>query len=173
MKAPSMKYIKNHMLRAFVLFSLLASALAIAATDTGFRDFDGNSRLLDEYTQASKWTVVMFWASDCHVCNAESQQYIELHQRHKDGNIQVLGISMDGYENKAAAEDFIKRNGITFPNLITDSETGANYYSSHAGETWIGTPSFMIYSPGGKLAAAQAGAVPPKLIEDYVSRNTP
>ncbi|MEE8379041.1 MAG: redoxin domain-containing protein [Gammaproteobacteria bacterium] len=167
-----MTYFKNHILRVFVLFSLLASALAIAVTNQGFMDFDGKVRQLDEYTQNNKWTVVMFWASDCHVCNAESQQYVDFYQRHQAENIQVVGVSMDGYAGKAAAEGFVERNGITFPNLIIDSQSGADYYTDNTGEAWIGTPSFMIYKPTGELAAAQVGAVPPALIEAYISKNS-
>ena len=115
----------------------------------------------------------MFWASDCHVCNAESQQYVDFYQRHKAENIQVLGVSMDGYEGKAAAADFVERNGITFPNLLIDQQAGEDYYADNTGEAWIGTPSFMIYKPTGELAAAQIGAVPPALIEAYISKNSP
>jgi hypothetical protein len=78
---------------------------------------------------------------------------------------------MDGLENKQAAQQFIDRNKVSFPNLIIDSQLGANFYTSNTGENWIGTPSFMIYAPKGELKAAQIGAVPTQLIEDFITQN--
>jgi len=39
------------------------------------------------------------------------------------------------------------------------------------GEFWIGTPTFFIYDPTGKLRASQAGAVPVDIIESFIAEN--
>ena len=162
---------KNFIVRTFLLTAIFWSGWLVAMTDQGFFGFDGKPASLEGYTQSDNWTVVMFWASDCTVCNAESQQYVEFYERHKGSGIQVLGISLDGLANKGEAEQFIERNRISFPNLLIDSQQGADFYTSNTGEHWIGTPTFMIYAPKGELKAAQIGAVPVKLIEDYISSN--
>ena len=155
----------------FVLSALLWSGWLVAKISEGFYDFNGKATAIEKYTNEDQWTVVMFWDSDCQVCNAESQQYVDFHHRHKDAGVQVLGVSMDGLENKQAAQQFIDRNKVSFPNLIIDSQLGANFYTSNTGENWIGTPSFMIYAPKGELKAAQIGAVPTQLIEDFITQN--
>lgn len=155
----------------FLLTALVWSGLLAAVPSAGFFSFDGKPTPLESYTGNGNWTVVMFWASDCTVCNAESQQYVEFYERQKDNGIQVLGISLDGQQKQADAEQFIERNGISFPNLIIDPQQGADFYTSKTGENWIGTPTFMVYAPKGELKAAQIGAVPVKLIEDYIISN--
>ena len=162
---------KKLITRLLLLTALLWSGWLAALPSTGFFSFDGKPTPLESYTDNGNWTVVMFWASDCAVCNAESQQYVEFYERHKGNGIQVLGISLDGQQKQADAEQFIERNGISFPNLIIDPQQGADFYTSNTGENWIGTPTFMIYAPKGELKAAQIGAVPVKLIEDYIASN--
>jgi hypothetical protein len=64
---------------------------------------------------------------------------------------------------------FIARHGVNFPNLITDESNAAALYEQATGEAWIGTPTFLIFSPDGKLAAKQVGGVTQKLIEDFIA----
>ena len=79
------------------------------AFSAGLFDFQGRSRTLSEFTGQGKWTIVMFWASDCRVCNAEAQEYVLFHDRHHDKDAAILGISLDGRAGKAGALDFIER----------------------------------------------------------------
>ena len=149
---------------------LLSANLASAGPLT---DFDGNTASINDYAGKGKWLVVMFWASDCHICNKEAHQYVALHKRNKDdGNTQVLGVSTDGLSNKAVAQGFIDEHKLNFPNLIgTLDNVGAMYYDM-IGEHWVGTPTILIYSPEGKIRAAQAGAVPSEIIEDFIQENS-
>jgi hypothetical protein len=45
-------------------------------------------------------------------------------------------------------------------------------YQNLTGDTWVGTPSFMVYTPDGKLLGAQAGAVPVSVIESFIQRES-
>ncbi len=150
---------------------LLATPLAMAA-ERIFQDFDGQHHSMAEYTQSGKWLVVMFWASDCHTCNDEAHQYVAFHEKHKASDATVLGVSMDGYSHKAAAEEFIARNKVSFPNLIGDFEAIADWYMTLTESAWIGTPTFLVYGPTGELMAKQVGAVPTDLIENFIQDNS-
>ena len=160
----------------FVSTLLLLSILSlpsIAASDMGVgfvKDFAGSFHSLNEYTGKGKWTVVMLWASDCSVCNEEVGQYVKFHNAHKDKDASILGISMDGKRLKREAEKFIQRHGVTFPNLIDEPEKIAMLYSSLTGQPWVGTPTFLVYSPTGELRAAQVGAVPTQIIESFIRK---
>lgn len=133
-------------------------------------NFSDKSVQFEEYIKSTQWTVVMFWASDCHICNVEAHQFVKLHRDYKDKNIRVLGISVDGKAKKAAAEEFIKIHNINFPNLIGEPEVVAGIYKQYTNETWIGTPTFVIFSPSGQVMAQRPGMLPPELIVSFIEK---
>jgi peroxiredoxin len=138
-----------------------------------FTDLDGQPRTIESFAGQGKWLVVMVWASDCHVCNMEAENYAHFHVSHKDKDATVLGVSIDGQAKKADALDFIKRHDLPFPNLIGEPETSMLYYMMVTGAQFAGTPTILVYNPEGTLVAAQAGAVPPEVIEEFMARNSP
>lgn len=152
-----------------VLISLFIGTVAVAAP---LQDFRGKPVSIKDYTGQGKWLVVMIWVSDCHVCNEEAEQYGKFHEQHKDRNARVLGISMDGQTNKSEAEAFIKRHKTPFPNLIGEPVEVAEWFVEITGADWVGTPTFLIYNPKGELVIQQAGAVPVKLIEEFIQKES-
>lgn len=150
----------------------LAVFLLAANSWAGFTDFTGAPHKLSDFTGKGKWTIVMFWASDCRVCNAEIGQYIRFNDKHKNQDASILGVSLDGQSGIKAAQGFVQRHAVTFPNLVAEPEAIVSLYQNLTGNDWVGTPSFLVYSPDGKLQAAQAGAVPPALIEKFIKENT-
>lgn len=157
---------------AAAVVGVLALFAAAGAWAGGLTDLNGNARTIQDYAGKGKWLVVMIWASDCHFCNTEAHNYVDFQTFHKDKDATVLGISMDGLGNKAAAESFIKRHSVNFPNLIGSPETVAGMYIQLTGAPFGGTPAFLIYDPSGKLRAQQVGAVPTDLIEDFIKSHT-
>ncbi|MDH5545865.1 MAG: peroxiredoxin family protein [Gammaproteobacteria bacterium] len=135
------------------------------------KDFQGNIKSLTDYTGKGKWTVVMMWAHDCHVCNQEAHQYVKFHTAHKDRDAIVLGISMDGLEKKKEAESFVQRHKLNFDNLYGEPEALAEAFENLTGVSWFGTPTFLFFNPKGEIMAQQVGAVPPKLIEQFMVNN--
>ena len=150
------------------------TGVAWAETDSSMllSDFNGQPQQLEKHTGQGKWLVVMIWASDCHVCNAEAESYAQFHQAHKDKDARILGISIDGARKKAEADKFLSRHQLPFPNLIAEPQSMMLYYSIITGSSFTGTPSFLIYDPIGNLVAAQAGAVPPERIEKFIASKT-
>jgi len=153
-----------------LLIAVSTVALAQAKDNAFFNDFNGEPRQLEEYTGDGKWRVVMIWASDCHICNAEAESYAQFHESERENRVGVLGISMDGEEKKAAARAFIERHELPFPNLIGEPGMVSLYYAAVTKESLRGTPTFMVFDPGGELAAAQAGAVSPEAITRFIAR---
>lgn len=149
----------------------LVSLPAMAAEDI-LRDFQGQPHKLEEYVGQGKWTIVMFWAHDCHVCNLEAPNYEKLYQRRKDRDVTLLGISIDGEDLKKEAQAFIQRHKLSFPNLIGEPVATTDLFTELTGVPWIGTPTFLIYTPTGKLVAQQAGGVPVNMIEDFIAQQT-
>jgi len=131
-------------------------------------DLQGNPKSISDYTGKGKWTVVMFWASDCHVCNKEAQAYVDFQFMHSDEDAEILGISTDGKEKLNEAKAFVSRHNINFPNIVGESDEVAQMYTQLTGSQFVGTPSVLVFDPKGKLKAAQVGAVPTQLIEKFI-----
>ena len=153
-----------------VFCSLALISVNVAATDQfGLKDFSGKATSLDDHIGKGKWRVVVLWASDCHACNQEAEQYIQFHEEYKDKHIELLGISLDGEKKRDDAKDFIKRHDVTFPNLIGEFNSVVTLYESLSGGQWLGTPTILVFNPKGELKAAQPGAVPTGLIEEFIN----
>lgn len=151
---------------------LVALLLPLCASAEGLRDLSGNSHTLEEFAGKGKWLVVMVWASDCQVCNAEAEKYQAFYEAHREKDATLLGVSMDGAAKEDEARAFIARHGVQFPNLIGEPGDVASLFMDLTGMLWRGTPSFLFYSPDGTLTAQQVGAVPPDLIEDFIHKNS-
>lgn len=148
--------------------ALLSLVIPVSAVAGPFLDFAGNAKSISDFAGDGKWRIVMIWASDCHVCNQEAHAYVKFHEQHSKSDARMLGVSMDGAAKLEDAKEFVKRHGISFPNLIGEPEDVAIEYMKLTGSEWIGTPTFLIYTPKGELVAKQAGAVPVNLIENFI-----
>lgn len=155
-----------------VIMSWSSISLQAAEESAVFQDFAGQPRTIESYAGNGKWLVVMVWAHDCHVCNVEAEGYAQFHQAHKDKDATLLGVSIDGLAQKAEAEAFIKRHDLPFPNLLAEPQVAMLYYMMVTQSQFTGTPSIMVYDPEGNLVAAQAGAVPPDIIEAFIAKQT-
>lgn len=153
--------------------ALLILMASVTVADAGvLKDFSGQDRNISDYTGNGKWRIVMIWASDCHVCNQEAHSYVKFNREHRHKDAEMLGISMDGQGKRVEAQDFIKRHDLNFPNLIGEPVDVAVEYMRLTGAEWVGTPTFLIYGPQGKLLAKQEGAVPVSLIESFIRSNS-
>lgn len=158
--------------RALAILLAIGLISSFAQADSVLRDMRGNITTFDAQQSPGQWTVVMIWASDCHVCNKESGQYSKFHTEHADNDAKIIGISIDGQRGKTEAEAFISRNGVIFPNLIGDVQTVSRWYQMETGESFRATPTFVLFDSTGNVRAAQSGAVPPAIIEQFISSNS-
>lgn len=131
------------------------------------KDLSGSDHLISQYIGQGQWTVVVIWAEDCEICNAEIEALDVFHQQHKDKDAVVLGVSIDGQERINLARDFVKRHNLTFTNLVIEPEM--DELLKFGGGNFIGTPTFYIYLPDGKIVASQAGAVAVDTIEQFIN----
>ncbi len=139
--------------------------------DIVLKDFQGAVRRIEDFSGQGKWLVVMIWASDCHICNTEVPEYMAFHEAHKDKDAAVLGVSMDGTSRLEEAKGFLDRHLVNFPSLIGEPTAVTELYRRLTGTYLSGTPAFLVYTPSGGLAAKQIGAVPVKLIEEFIEAN--
>ena len=155
-----------------LLLAVLVCGSAVAGSQTVLKDFAGKPSSIEQFSGKGKWLVVVMWASDCHVCDMEMPDYVAFHHKHDKTDASVLGISMDGAAKKAEAQAFIASHKMDFPNLIGEPDELMLYYMMTTGASFRGTPTILVYNPEGVLRAAEAGAVPPTVIEAFMAKET-
>lgn len=171
MSRKSGRYFFAMMLSLLLILPLSASRAAIVSPPL-FSTFDNKPAKISDYIVNNKWLLVMIWASDCSICNREAGAYVNFNSRHEKTDVRVLGISIDGQAKKKAAELFIKRHDLNFPNLISEPDSLAGWFEKQTGQNWMGTPTLLLYSPDGKLKVQQIGAIPLTLIEKFIQRDS-
>jgi hypothetical protein len=132
-------------------------------------DLHGNVRVVEQYINKGNWLVVMLWASDCEVSQKRISSYNDFNNTSDIKNLEFLGVSLDGFENKPQAIQFIKNHEIDFPNLIGNRTTIKSMFQLLTGNFEFATPSFLVFSPTGELLAQQVGALPPENIEKFIN----
>lgn len=152
---------------AWILAAISGSGFAFES-DTRFKDLDGNEIELGKFIDQGKWTLVMLWLSDCEVCAIEAPQFSEFHHAN-DVDTQVLGIALDGYKNKRAITDFIDRHNADFPHLIGEFPIVAIDYEDRMGETLLGTPTFVLYTPDGEIAGNMPGILRIEALKEFIT----
>ena len=151
----------------FWLLCCLPLAVSAAGPSLVLKDMDGNSRNTADFIGHGKWTVVAVWASDCGICRREIHQMASFHRAHRDKDATVLGVSIDGHDRRQLARAFVREHNLDFPNLIAELPQMGGFGAGPV----MGTPTFYIYSPAGKLLAHQVGPVSQEQAEAYISRS--
>jgi peroxiredoxin len=160
----------KHPLRSWaaVLLLALAAAPGLAAT---LHDLQGEPAELAPLIGDGRWTLVMFWAADCHVCNAEAIHYVQFHDRHHEDLAKVVGVSLDGLRGLEDARGFVDRHFVDFPNLVGEPREVARLFTemTDGRQPWLGTPSFLLYRPDGELVGWRIGPVPVPALEEMIA----
>ena len=62
--------------------------------------------------------MIDFWSSWCPPCRAEAPVLVEAYERWSKLEVEFVGISI--WDTESEVQDFLTRNGITYPNAIDD-----------------------------------------------------
>lgn len=98
------------------------------ALDFQVKDLDGKPLSLEKL----KGQVVLldFWATWCPPCKAEMPNVKRTYQKYKNQKFEIIGISLDS--GKAPLEDYIEKEGITWPQYYDNSRQVSNMYQVRA-----------------------------------------
>ncbi len=156
-----------------MMFFLLATAsFALAAEfdlDMKVRKLDGEPGTLRAFVGKGKWTLVMFWETTCSICKQQEPEYARLHLEHKDKDLEVVGVAIDGSEYVDLIQSYVQKNGLPYPNFVTDKPEIREKFLAATGEPFRGTPTFLLFAPKGELKAAQPGMLPATSVEAYIA----
>ena len=118
------------------------------AVGTMFTDFevecDGKTQKLSDFVGKGQYVLVDFWASWCGPCRAEIPNLIDVYNKYKDKNLNVLGVTVsDRVEDSKGA---IEELGINYPQIMGEqSTTAADLYGV------MGIPHIILFGPDGTI----------------------
>jgi thiol-disulfide isomerase/thioredoxin len=96
------------------------------APDFSLKDLEGNMVKLSDH--AGKVVVLDFWASWCHACKEAAPVLESIHQKHKDDDFILLGITLDsGFGAEENVRTFVEKFEQTYPMLWDDKKTSDAY----------------------------------------------
>ena len=118
------------------------------------RDFtlqllSGTNATLSSYR--GKVVILNFWATWCPPCRAEMPSMETLYQRYKDQGLEMLAVNLG--ENTSTVQQFIQRNGYTFPVLLDRERKSGSLYGIEA------IPTTFILDRQGKIIGRIVGSI--------------
>lgn len=150
-----------------LLLAGLAGTVFAASPDIALRALDGSPRNVNEFIGHGKWTVVVAWAHDCHICGQEIHEMSEFHAAHQGKDAVVLGVSIDGYDQVKEARRFVEKHKLPFVNLI--AEPRQDVMMQFGAGQFVGTPTYYIYNPQGRIVGQNIGPLTREEIEIFMA----
>ncbi len=161
-------------LTALLLGLAVVAVIAVNPAHAGMelQQIDGTVVDLDEYRGDGKWLLVMLWATDCPICEAQKPEISAFHEKHKDGDAQVLGIALDGMENVDLVKANMEQHQTSFPSLIGNIAIVASHYQSMTEENLRGTPTYLLFNPEGELVGNNPGLLRTEALEQFIAQKS-
>ncbi len=96
-----------------------------------------------------KIVVYDFWATWCAPCRAELPQLVKLEAKLRSQGVEVITISADEPEQKAAAEKFIQKFGVQGPAYLRQADNDDHFINA-IDPKWSGAlPALFLYDKSG------------------------
>lgn len=148
-----------------------SSSYAKNSEKLSLKGLDGKNHSITEYFTQDKWVIVNIWGPKCPPCVDEMPDLQNFHEDHKDKDAIVLGVALDfpsfGPANVNDVREFADNYFISFPLLMGDAHT----ISHLGGGSLRGTPTTLLFSPGGKLEEIKLGQITQKILEDFIYKH--
>jgi len=133
------------------------------------QEMDAERVNLNDYVGDGRWTLVMFWSTDCIPCEEQKPMIEAFHQAHQDKDAQVVGIALDGLENLPGIQELVDHHQPSYPNLVVFTDVFHRQYKELTGKDFRATPTYLLYNPAGEVAGVRAGRIDRAMIESVVA----
>lgn len=154
------------------LFAVCAFTFFINSAHAGMevQELDGTVVDIDDHRGNGKWLLVMLWATDCHICHQQKPEISAFYNRHKDTDAVVMGIALDGMDKVDEVREYLAVNKPSFPNYVGNIAIIASHYQGLTDESLRGTPTYLLFGPGGELLGNNPGPLSVDAIEKFMAR---
>ncbi len=142
------------------------------ASDIEVRTLDGESTPLSAYFEPGKWTMFMMWTTYCGICRAQYPIVSAFHDKHKDIDAKVVGISLDGFAEVDKVRRYVADKPMTFVSTIAEVEAISKAYKAITREAFSGTPTYLLFDAHGALIAHVPGELTMADVEQFIADNT-
>ena len=146
------KSTKIIVLGALLLWAGLAQAFLLESLDKQRVD------LLD-YVGDGRWTIIMFWSTDCVACEEQKPAFEAFHRKHENTVAKVMGIALDGMENEAGIKKLIDLHEPSYTNLVVYTDVFYRQYEELVGKPFRITPTYLVFDPEGNVAGNIYGSM--------------
>ena len=134
----------------------------------GLVDLDGAR--LDLASLRGKVVVVDFWATWCAPCRAELPQLVKLEAKLRSQGVEVITISADEPEQKAAAEKFIAKYGVQGNTYLRQAQSDDHFINA-IDPKWSGAlPALFLYDKSGRKVKSFIGETDIATIEAAIHK---
>jgi hypothetical protein len=151
-------------LKRIAKFLAFAALFHVGASQAAMSDIYGNPSELNSHVGKGKWLVVKVWRSDCGICMSTMQETNSA--QYSIPNAEIVGVSLDG--DARVAKRALGRTRVSFKNLVSNAHEFNRYIKRSTRRNIVGYPTYMIYSPNGKLKAMQTGDIKPAELRRYI-----
>jgi len=124
--------------------------------------------LLD-YVGDDRWTLIMFWATDCIPCEEQKPALEAFHQRLSPDVASVVGVAIDGMENRGEIARLNALHDPSYPNLVVFTDVFQRQYQELVGKPFRTTPTFLVFDPQGNLRGNLYGYIDFDALVQHVS----
>ena len=149
------------------LMSLLLGASPSLAFQ--LQDIDDNRVELEHYVGDGRWTLVMFWSTDCVPCEQQKPMIESFHRDHQAQDAHVVGVVLDGLQQRDLMLEMIARHDTSYINLIALSDVFQRQFREFTGKDFRATPTYILFEPTGSMAGVRAGPIEREMLESVLS----
>lgn len=116
-----------------------------------------------------RWSLILVWSIDCIPCEEQKPMLEAFHQSHVNTDAQVVGIALDGIEEREALQAVIDHHQTSYENLVAFTDVFKRQFEEETGKNFRATPTYLLYSPKGELQGMHAGKLSREALESIVS----
>lgn len=139
---------------------------------SGLVTIDGVSSPEGPEIGEGKWTLIMIWATNCHICREQKPQISAFHDARKHVDAAVYGIALDGAGKLSKVKEYLALYKVTFPTFVGDMMRVMKDYEKLTGESFGGTPTYLLFSPSGVLKGNNPGPITVSALDRFIDRHS-
>lgn len=144
---------KASQVRQWVGRLAIAIILSVSSTAYAFQlqALDAERVDLMDYVEPGRWTVIMFWQTDCVSCEAQKPGLEVFHRQNYPDSAAVVGVAIDGYEMIDEIEELNAKHNPTYPNLVAFNDVYNRQFKELTGKAFRASPTFVIFNDKGQF----------------------